>query len=132
MGFKRKNSFTLDFDGTEFEGLVVVCRPPSIAALAHGAAMQGVEVTAEEFKTMLGYFAEGLVSWNYEDDNDQPIPATREELLKVDQEMGVAIVDAWMTAVTGVSAPLGESSPGGDPSVEALLPMEPLSASQAS
>lgn len=77
-------------------------------------------------------FADGLVSWNYLDDNDQPIPATYEQLLKCDDEMAFGIVDAWMDRVTGVDAPLDVSSNAGDRSVEASLQMEPLSENRAS
>lgn len=132
MGFKRTKRLNLDFTGTELEGLEVECRPPSLGALAYAAEMQGRNLQAGEFKGLVELFAEGLVSWNYLDDDDTPVPANAEQMLKLDEEMALGIVDAWMTQVTAVSGPLDESSSGGDRSVEASLPMEPLSENRAS
>lgn len=132
MGFKRTKRLSLDFKGTALEGLEVECRPPTLGALAFAAELKGRDLTAPEFKQLVEMFADGLVSWNYLDDNDQPIPATYEQLLKCDDEMAFGIVDAWMDRVTGVDAPLDVSSNGGDRSVEASLQMEPLSENRAS
>lgn len=132
MGFKRKNTFPLDFEGTELEGLTVQCRRPSLDALACAAEMQGVPMSPTTFRTLVRHFADGLVSWDLEDDNDQPIPATYEELIKQDEDFLSCLLDAWFPAVKGVDGNLGDGSSSGDPSLEASIPMEPLSASQAS
>lgn len=43
-----------------------------------------------------------------------------------------ALGKAWIDEISGVSAPLDSGSTDGQPSLEASLPMEPLSLSQAS
>jgi hypothetical protein len=133
MGFKRKvTTFPLDFTGSDFEGLEVICRRPSLAAMAFAAEHQGIEMTPAVFKDLLQHFADGLVSWNLEDDDDQPVPATFEVLVDLDDEFLAGLFDAWYPAITGVPAPLGDGSSSGDPSLEESIQMEPLSASQAS
>lgn len=132
MGFKRNKTFPLDFEGTELAGLTVICRRPSLDALAHAAEMQGVQLSPATFRELVRHFAEGLVSWDLEDDDDKPIPATYEELLKQDEEFLTDLLDAWFPAVKGVDRNLGDGSSSGDPSLEESIPMAPLSASQAS
>ncbi len=78
--------------------------------------------------------AKRLVSWNFTDDNDEPIPATREGLRQVDTSLVTALKMAWIQSLTGVhdADPLAPSSPSGEPSLVASVPMEALSPSLAS
>lgn len=133
MGFKRGKVYNLKFqEDSEFYGFEVQCRPPSIDALAYAAEMKGGGMAIVEFRKLLEYFADTLISWNLEDENDEPVAPTYENVCKQDQSMLEAIVDAWYDGVTGIDDPLGQPSGDGDPSLVASLPMEPLSASQAS
>lgn len=132
MGFKRNKTFELDFEGTELEGLKVVCRRPSLDALAYAAEMQGQQLSPATFRDLVRHFADGLVSWDLEGDDDAPVPATYEQLIKQDEEFLTDLLDAWYPAVQGVDRNLDDGSSSGDPSLEASIPMEPLSASQAS
>ncbi|MCX4703860.1 hypothetical protein [Streptomyces sp. NBC_01373] len=79
-------------------------------------------------------FAKRLVSWNLEDDDDQPLPATPEGLRMVDTSLVTALKEAWLQSITGVHAadPLPQSSPSGGPSLVESIPMEALSPSLAS
>ncbi|WP_406156985.1 hypothetical protein [Streptomyces canus] len=78
--------------------------------------------------------AKRLVDWNFTDDNGDPIPATREGLRQVDTSLVTALKVAWIQSLTGVHAadPLPQSSPSGEPSLVASVPMEALSPSLAS
>ncbi|MFF7550949.1 hypothetical protein ACFZCU_46205 [Streptomyces canus] len=78
--------------------------------------------------------AKRLVSWNFTDDNGDPIPATSEGLRQVDTSLVTALKIAWIQSLTGVHSadPLPQSSPSGGPSLVESVPMEPLSESLAS
>lgn len=75
-----------------------------------------------------------IVSWNLEDDDGKPIPATPEGLRQVDTSLVSALKNAWVQSITGVhdADPLPQSSPSGEPSLVESIPMEALSPSLAS
>jgi hypothetical protein len=49
-----------------------------------------------------------------------------------DDDLILDIINRWMEAVSGVAAPLPQSSNGGEPSPVESIPMAPLSESLAS
>lgn len=121
MGYKPKfKVHDLTF-GPEFDGLEVTARGVSVGEF--------LEITAGiTLDRAYELFAENLISWNLEDDEDKPIPAAREEVLKLDRLLIDQIVDVWIDALQKVAAPLEPSSNGGEPSVAASIPMDvPLS-----
>ena len=122
MGFKHQAKvYRLVFDDPELEGLEVRARSLSIAE------------ARDDDRKVLDSFADALVSWNLEDENGQPLPATLETLETYpDVDFMNLIMDTWMTAVAGVDEELGKDSSSGEQSPEASLPMEPLSPSLAS
>jgi hypothetical protein len=138
-GFKRpgkvyKLVFTDDLDGLE-----VKARSMSTGALLDMAPLLDLKLsatpTAEEMegiRDLLERFAEVLVSWNLEDDDDQPVPADIDGLLAQDLDFVMTIITAWADAVSGVPAPLPQTSPGGEPSLAASIPMDVSSQSLAS
>lgn len=77
-------------------------------------------------------FEKVLQSWNVEDDNGEPVPATAAGLLGLEHHFGIEIVDAWVTVLLGVPDPLEQPSDDGSLSLVESLPMEPLSPSRAS
>lgn len=81
-----------------------------------------------QLKTM----GEKLLSWNLEDEDGQPVPATSEGVLQQDKDLMIAICTAWLDALRGVSGPLEQTSPDGGPSLEASIPMDVPSESLAS
>ena len=133
MGYKpRTKVYNLDFTGTDHEGLHV-----SIRGLNTGQYMDLFEAKTEaeaggETSRLLHIMASRLVSWNVEDEDDRPVPATLDGIKSQDLDFNLTIVNAWTTAMAGVSAPLEPSSSGGGPSLEASIPMEALSGSLAS
>jgi hypothetical protein len=128
----KRKTYTLDFKGTDFEGLEV-----SIRGLNTGQYMDLWEAKEEaesggETGRMMHLLAEQLIAWNIEDDFGRPVPATLDGIKTQDLDLNLAVVNAWTTAMAGVPAPLESSSDSGEQFQEASLPMEPLSASLAS
>lgn len=133
MGFKReRKTYKLQFEG-ELAGLVVRARSLPLGAFMELGKLldteAGVSAGAEDMgkvDTLFHTFAGALISWNLEDDDDQPVPPTAEGLYTQDLEFCVSVITAYMQAVSGVSASLGKESPAGEPSLAASIPMEPL------
>lgn len=138
MGYKRPGKvyrlvFTDDLDGLE-----VKARSMSTGDLLDMAPLLDLKMstspTADELgqvRDLLERFAGVLVSWNLEDDDDQPVPADVDGLLAQDLGFVMQVITAWADAVSGVPAPLPQPSPGGEPSLAASIPMETSSASLA-
>lgn len=139
-GYKREaRVYQLNFDGTEFEGLVVKAKSISTAKLMQlmklavrfseengGTKRQFGSEDFEAIEGLLDGFGEALVDWNLEDD-DGPVPATREGLGKQDFDFAFGIIMPWLNAVGAVSPDLGKDSTSGPQFPEASLPMAPLS-----
>ncbi|MGH3381368.1 MAG: hypothetical protein ACRDP6_42215 [Actinoallomurus sp.] len=136
MGYKRNKIYKLVFADPEFEGLEVRARSVStgkfleIVELAKLRDRESTELSAEDMAKvtgMLEVFAGALISWNLEDDDDQPVPATHEGLLSQDLDFVLDLVKAWMDAVVSVPDDVGKGSASGVTFPEASLPMDPLS-----
>ncbi|GAA2209314.1 hypothetical protein GCM10009850_047720 [Nonomuraea monospora] len=132
MGYKRPAKiYKLVFAEDDMAGLEVKARSMSTGDLLDMAPLLDLKLsaspTAEEMESiaeLLERFADVLVSWNLEDEDDQPVPATLEGLLDQDIDFVMRIIMAWADAVSGVPAPLPEPSPGGEPSLAASIPMD--------
>lgn len=85
-------------------------------------ALEGAMALAEAFAPL-------IVEWNLDDESDNPVTPDVAGLLTLDQTDFLGIVTAYMEAVRGVSSPLGNALPPGDPSQAVRLPMEVLSPS---
>lgn len=126
-GYKsKKKTYTLDFEGREdFDGLQVEAKGLSIDAylkvsrLAEGEDAQGLE-------DLLANFAKALVSWNLEDEDDNPVPANFEGVKSQDMDFIMVLIGEWMKAIAGVAAPLESDSNSGATSPAPSLPMEAL------
>lgn len=133
MGFKReRKTYRLQFEG-ELQGLVVRARSLPLGKFMELGKLldTDAEITPSgedmgKVDTMFHTFADALLSWNLEDDDDNPVPATAEGLYTQDLEFCTAVITAYMHAVSGVSAPLPQGSPAGEPSLEESIPMESL------
>ncbi len=107
-----------------------------LSALAD-AAKDGTSVSGEDaneqIDTLYAFFLDALVSWNVEDDDDNPVAMTVEALKEhLDFEFVVQVILAWMTEIASVAAPFGAGSNSGATSPAPPLPMETLSPSRAS
>lgn len=140
MGFKRP-TYTITFpDGHRFYGLEVKTRSVNfeiimgvqraLASLPESGA-DVEKVTADESARMIGDIADGfgaaLVSWNLEDDDGTPVPASAESIRKEDFALVLSVVMRWLDTVSNVDDDLGKGSPSGPPSQAASIPMVPLS-----
>jgi hypothetical protein len=138
VGFKApKCTYVLDFDETtELAGLEIKLRSLTVdQLLTLTAAVQASDQADTEADQVLALgpvldvMAAGLIAWNVEDDDDQPIPPSRKAL----GGFGVAhltwIAREWMAAAAGVPDPLAGPSPATPdppPDLVAGLPMDPL------
>ena len=133
MGFKpSRKHYKLIFEDPDMAGLEVVATGMNMKMFMDSAAMTtktAAELanSKEDIDNTFSAFAECLVSWNLEDDNDNPVPATREGLYSQDFDFIMGVIAAWGKAVASVSAPLPNASSSGSQSLEEELTMEPLS-----
>lgn len=136
MGYKRKvKTVTLQFADPEFDGFECVVRSLPIAEYLRVAKLASTaEEGTESAEAMLKVFAKALVSWNLEDENDRPVPATFEGVVSQDFEFVMDVVAGWMQSMAGVDekSDLGKGSPSGVTFPEGSIPMEPLSPSLVS
>lgn len=138
MGFKpTRTHYKLVFEDPDMSGLEVVATAMNMKMFIDAAAM--TTKTAAELATdvdgidrLFSAFAECLVSWNLEDDNDNPVPPTKDGLYSQNFEFIMEVITAWGKAVASVSAPLPNASSSGSQSLEESLTMEPLSPNQPS
>ncbi len=113
MGFKpQRRRYRLTFEDPELAGLEVVARSATVGAYQEIATLADVASppTAEDVQKinhLYKAFADVLISWNIEDEADQPVPATLEGLLTQDMVLILQIIRAWMEAVASVDLDLG-------------------------
>lgn len=130
MGFKPPRSvYRLDFEGTELEGLEMRMRGGKLAQAFAATDLVGISetnATKEDVELALGQYqelADHLISWNYEDDDNRPVPANLDGLKTMEIRHVNMIAAAWQKAQVDVPGPLpSASSPGPLPD----LPMIPM------
>lgn len=133
MGYVPKRKvYTLIFEDPEMNGLEVRIRGLTTGQFMDVAAKKEEAEQGGDPAELFQMMVDQLVSWNIEEEDGTPVPATLEGLKTLDMPFTMAIVNAWTDAVAGVPAPLEQSSPAGAPSLEASIPMETLSSSLVS
>ncbi|WP_413102215.1 hypothetical protein [Streptomyces sp. Inha503] len=133
VGYQHKpKNITLRFEGdSEYAGFECTVRGMTLGEYMEAIGID--EVTTSAISDMLAKFAASLISWNLEDpETGEPIPATPEAVMRQDKDFMVHVATEWTTALYGVSGPLEQTSPDGEPSVAASIPMDALSESLAS
>lgn len=131
MGFREPSTIKLTFDeGDELHGLEVRMRGMSIADFMESSGMDGGD--GDGAGATMQRFYKHIVDWNLEDDRGQVVPVT--DAPNRDSRMIRRLNNAWIQALTGVhdTDPLPESSTSGETSPAPVIPMAPLSESQAS
>lgn len=136
-GYQRKRKvYKLIFADEEMNGLEVRCTSVSIDTMMRLTALAGLaskslaEYSVEDLENVnlvFEVFAEALISWNLEDEDGSPVPATLEGVKAQDIDFLNVIITAWMERVAGISGPLAPASTVGSRSLEASMPMETLS-----
>jgi len=121
MGYKIPNTgrvYHLQFADEDMAGLEITVRAIPI----------GRYEASEDGDNVLEVFAESLVSWNVEDAEDRPVPATIEGIKLCDTAWLVQrVLPQWRRTILGYNDPLVVSSNGGQPSGPVPLPMAPPS-----
>jgi hypothetical protein len=134
-GFRGgRRIYKLRFEQPEMFGLVVRAHSIPVARVLElaraGVLGEQMEITPENLalvQDLFATFGDALVEWNLEEDDGTPVPATAEGVLSQDMDFVMLVVQAWLTGIMGVSAPLGGGSTSGAPFPEASIPMAPLS-----
>jgi hypothetical protein len=117
MGFRLNRTYVLQFEGV-LDGLEVKIKSTPIAVTLE---LQG-EVNYERLCEL---FAEYVTEWNYEDEEGKVVPLTSEGIhANLEHVVLQKIVQQWIRAARGVTAPLDPPSIDGTQSLEELIPME--------
>ena len=138
-GFQRKTYRLVFAEDTEWAGLEVRLRGLSVDGLTKLATLADLkDVDPDDFSPEMieklepvwEVLAHGLISWNLEDENGEPVLV--KSFRGEDMGMLLAILNEWSETVGGVTAALKARSRGGSTFPEGSLPMEALSPSRAS
>lgn len=143
MGYTpRSTVYTLDFTGTEHEGLEVEMRAsklgplfdaPELLGIMSRAAEPGAMPSASDIAMGLAKYeeiAEHLVSWNIEDGKGNPVPANLDGLKTQELPLIRLINDVWQLSMGALAPPLsnGSSSGASEPDLTGI-PMTTIPAS---
>lgn len=136
MGYRpEKTVYALAFEDGRHDGLEVYATSVPVGdlldmidlALQLGSTTGRNKRDPEHMKVIRDLFtgfAKALVSWNLEDGNGDPVPATLEGLHSQDLDLVLEIIGAWMSSIGSVSPDLGKDSNSGLRFPEGSLPME--------
>lgn len=136
MGYQR-STLKLVFEDPQFKGLEVRMRRLPIGDLFGVTELAELDekdpvAMKQQFYHLTNMVGAGLLSWNLEDDQGQPIPATAEGLRSQDIEFVMGIVTAWTEAASSVRPPLSRHSNSGRLPPERFELMENVLESQLS
>jgi hypothetical protein len=114
-GVKEKKGFRIPdqtahitFAGTDYDGAEIWVRLN--VSFAHFIALRAA-AEGDDQASMADLFGnEALMEWNLEDASGAPIPATGDGMLQIPLSLAMLIVQHWIEAVAGVSAPLETTS----------------------
>ena len=126
MGYKIPNhTLVLKFQDTSYEGAEVECT----ASIPIGKFIEWSDLI-DKGKALHVFEPFGDVaikSWNLEDDNGKPIPASGKSMIEnLDPAFASLILNSWMEAIQNPPDPLYAKSSNGNRSVEPSMPMEVL------
>jgi len=93
-------TYRLDFTDGRLQGLEVYCRAGSVAQHEAIAAAGDLEDATPDqaMAEITKVFAESLDSWNLDDRQGLPVPATLEGLKQQEPEFVALVVGAWVDA----------------------------------
>lgn len=102
---------TITFDGTDYDGAVVDC----VLDIPLEVYFEIVALSEKgETETVSRIWAEhALKSWNLEDSEGNPLPATVEGLFKLPPAIFTVMLQKWTEAVAQAPAPLRKGSLNG-------------------
>lgn len=127
MGYRRKNYRLVWPDSHELSGLEVVLKGMRIGELGKLTELKGMDaenLDVSILEEIAATFANHLVSWNYEDEEGNALPASKESALDMDVRVLMQIVMKWAEVASDVPGPLPKRSSGGAPFPVASIPMD--------
>lgn len=132
MGY-RLTERTVTVTDPAFPGLEVEATSMSVQEWMDFTSMgSDGTVTTGDLQASTRIFAQHVRSWNLEDANGElvPLPSNPAErvavVLSQPMDLVLAVSTAWLQGVSGVSAPLEQTSDNGPLSEAVPLPMEAL------
>lgn len=130
MGYRKEAKvYRLVWDpSTDYSGLEVCMKSVPIGEFLKIAELKAMEDRDDrDIAEMFEIFAKALKSWNLEEEDGTPVPATLAGVYEQELDFILAIVMRWAGALAGVTESLGKDSTSGVTFPEASLPMDPLS-----
>lgn len=130
MGFKPKNkTIVLQFEDEDYAGMEVRMKSISV-----GKTMELLELAnrskesrdTKEITELFEDFARNLITWNLENEDDEPIPANLDGVKTLDLDFFMDLLMGWLDGMLSVSGPLGrKSTDGPSPNrMEVSIPMD--------
>jgi hypothetical protein len=126
-GYRRQpKTYVLKFE--DYPGLEIAARSVSIEELLIILELADTMTASpgkKQVEELFGWFAKRLIGWNLEDEDGKPVPATLKGLLGEDFDFGMAVVMAWVQAISpgkSTTSSNGTVPVGPDP-LEASIPM---------
>jgi hypothetical protein len=116
MGYRKVPTvYHLTFADPEYDGLEVVMTSIKIGKIRKLMRVLDEEGrTQEQMDEMFNLIDEGLVSWNLEDENGQPVPTTVAGIEDQELQFILDILETWLDGMTGVNDDLGKGSSSGE------------------
>lgn len=126
-GYRRvRRTFRLTYD--DYPGLWLRARSINSATFIELSELHPQADKPEAMRRVYEIFGNALIDWNLEDEDGTPLEPSLKTLLGEEMDLVRDLLQGWMTAMTGVSGPLGNGSNGGEqPTPMESIPMEPLS-----
>ena len=126
MGYRKKSTVhTLEFK--QYEGLVIRMKGLKIGKMRRVLrALDEDKETLALVDEMVTFVTEGLVSWNLEDEDGNPLPVDREQVEDLEFDMLSTILGDWLGKMTGPDEELGKDSSSGEKFPGQPLTMEAL------
>lgn len=134
MGYQRSTLKLVWPEDSELHGLEVRLKRLSVGQIMDLSALgESPEFEKMSLAEWLAHRLEQvLISWNLDDADETPVPATADGIRTVDIDLVRDILDAATAAVARPAPPLPGPSSDGEQSPEASIPTETLSPNPAS
>lgn len=126
-----KKTVTVELTEGDFAGARAVCAA-DLSLGTYLAFTRGTDDVEKGEHVLQRFGREILIDWNLDDKDGDPLPANESGLMSVPIDLASALLKGWNEAMSGVPAPLGETSPDTLPLPAQPIPMVPLSANPPS
>src|ERR1700722_8872275 len=87
---------------TDMPGLEIHMRSVSVGKLMDMAGLadsvKANSATAAQIGELFSLFADRLIGWNLDDEDDQPVPANLDGVRSLDMDLFMAVFEGWFEA----------------------------------